>query len=205
MNDSDKLQAICADREAHRAEIVAEKSDTMHLLFAFLAFAAGAAGVYWDDTIIKDPITRSWLLFAAAQIEFVLALFWLQLFVDMETHSAYVATLERKINELVGEPVATWESGLIRSYYATPRSAAFRNGIVLTVMFVVLFLGLMGMAAIRAKSVLPVAILVIEVAVYAFSAIAAIKEPIRVARIAEEFIPLRSERTPNQASGGDVQ
>lgn len=198
MNDSDKLQAICADRDAHRAEIVAEKADLLHLLFAFLAFAAAAAGVYWDESIVKDLTARSWLLFAAAQIEFLLALFCLQLIVDLATHSAYVGALEKKINEIVGESATFWESGLIRTHYLTWHSAAYWNAAVLVFMFVSLFFVLMGLAAARAQSRSIVVVLVVEFLVYILMAAAACYESRRVRKIAESMINLRKHQGRGQ-------
>lgn len=185
MNDSDKLQSICADRDAHRAEIVEMKSSLMHLLFAFLTFAAGGAGVYWGNEVIKDPVARAWLLFAVAQMEFLVSLISLQILLDIGMHAAYIATLEKKINQLVGETVTAWESVVIRSHYLTKWSTVYWNTIALGFVFLVVFSGLMLIAALQFKSILIVGVLVSELVFFIVMAILIFNEPTRVAMVTE--------------------
>jgi hypothetical protein len=203
MNDSDKLQAICADREAHRAEIVEVKSSLINLLFAFLTFAAGGAGVYWGETVIKNPIVRAWLLFAAAQIEFLLSMLFLQLLLDIATHSAYIAALEKKINQLLGETVTAWESGVIKIHYYTRRSAVYWNSIILGLLFLVIFLGLMVMAALQSKSVLVAVVLLSEVVLFAVMAVLTFNEPERTTGAIESS--METERNTQSRSPDDVE
>lgn len=75
MNDSEKVEAMCQERNGLRLEIIDLGNGLRQAIFAFIAIAGVIASVYWEDSLVEDEAARLALLVGLSQVEFLLAMF----------------------------------------------------------------------------------------------------------------------------------
>lgn len=179
------IKTISDERSGLRAEIILMETSMHRAIFAFVAVAAVAAGLYFNERVfLGDETARAVILFALTQVEFILTLFVLTLIANQNVHSGYLRVLEEKINELSGVPVSAWESSIVPTFLFSLRGVFFWSYVAFWMVLFVVYV-IFVVAAMRyeyVKGSIFVGVLIVELLLLAVLAIFIHREPSRVAR-----------------------
>ncbi|MFA4985308.1 MAG: hypothetical protein WC712_01870 [Candidatus Brocadiia bacterium] len=177
------LEAMLRERTEMRSELVLIAKSQQYTVFAFATVLIGVGSVYWKDTLIADPRSRSLILFFLSQIEMLFMFQLISLTSSMVVHSRYVAALESRINALCGTDVSLWESRVTQACLCHPRGSSFWSVLCMALLGGMLLVFALAVTFQQNDSYVLGAILLVEIAAGVAMLIQLHFEPSRSARI----------------------
>lgn len=140
MADQDpRISAMISERSELRHEVVAFEQNIHNTLIYFFTLIGASAGVLFDQKIITDPGVRSILLFSLSQMEIILAFYVVSVMSNVNVHTAYIEALDMKLNKLMGENVALWETSAAGKHLYKP-TGPFILSLACVIIFMASFL-----------------------------------------------------------------
>jgi len=133
----EKLEAMYRERDGLWSAMLLYRRGQQQAVFQYVVVVMGAVGVYWGKDSIPDGL-QPWLLLTLSQVGYFLALFIFSLYSMLLVYRVYIARLEKKINELLGEELCFWESGVFKEIMYTPKTSFFTASLIMTLGFITL-------------------------------------------------------------------
>lgn len=141
-----KIDLLCHEKREMRDEILEMQKSMHRVVFAFISISLAMIGTYFTEYITKNPEFKGYLAFFLMQAQLSLALFLTSLISHQSVSAGYIAAIEMKINEIVGEKLSFFETTVAPRYLFSPHGPFFYSTvlIVLTVVVVMVFLLISG-------------------------------------------------------------
>jgi len=197
------LEALLHERVCLREDIVLMQRSMHQTIFAFVAVAGVAAGIYFNEKIVASD-TRPIILFALTQAEVFLALFALALIGNQNVHVGYCRAVERQINAVLGGNVVIWESEIVPAFIFHPRGTFFWSYILFSLSLVAVFIVFVAMAFQHVNQLAFGVVLTIELIALIVLTVFVHIEPFRVARYADGRIRIPESARANKSPNADA-
>ena len=137
MNHTEQIDLLMREKDSQRGEVLEINRTYFMTLFGFFTVLSAFGGVYVSDNVFTNDSLRTATLFGLSQLQWMLVIFSLSLLSLQNLHVGYIKALESKINELAGQQLLIWETGIASEYIGKPK-----GGVIVASVF--LYIGYLG-------------------------------------------------------------
>ena len=182
------LGATLDERAGLRREIIELDKSIVKCSLAFLAVAMAVVGILFGDIVVNHIPWRNTLLLMLTQVLYFISLLVLSILSNVNCHAAYIESLETRINQLCGECVSIWESGVVRQFMTKPKGTMYQIIIAICALLAIVNGIIIVLALETLDSFIYGAVFTVEVASAGFFVFRMLSERDRVRKFSDEHL-----------------